>query len=286
MSAFALKLIALVSMVCDHTAVVLLPGSLLYGPMRAFGRMAFLLYACLLAEGFRHTRSAKRYALRLAGMGLLSTIPYCFTINKFFALSVRLRLLNICFTLSCGVLLMMLLQWEIPRPQGRGRLLGLLPLLLILPVFLQFGVWELTELTAILLLIGGVGLLLGDKLPQRGQKLTLWACKTAAVLLLYQLLHEWTGIELEYSYTALLLFALLWLCRNKGQSAAVLALTALWMYPPAVSPLETLFALLSAVLVLLYNGRRGPSGHRLFYWAYPAHLSILWVMGALLGNPL
>ena len=82
MSAFVLKLLALLSMLFDHTAAVLLSNSALCDPMRAFGRMSFLLYAFLLAEGFRYTRSAKRYATRLAGIGLLSTIPYCFTINQ------------------------------------------------------------------------------------------------------------------------------------------------------------------------------------------------------------
>ena len=86
---------------------------------------------------------------------------------------------------------------------------------------------------------------------------------------------------MEYSYTALFLFALLWLCRNKWQSAAVLAAAALWMYPPAWDMGQTIGALLAAVLVLFYNGRRGPDDHRLFYWAYPAHLTVLWAISAL-----
>lgn len=285
MSAFTLKLLALLSMVTDHTAAVLLSTSPLYDPMRAFGRMAFLVYAFFLAEGFRHTRSASKYALRLAGMGLLSTIPYCFTINQDFDFWIRVRGLNIYFTLACGVMLMMLLQWRVPHLQGWKRLLGLVPLALILPVFLQFGVWELTQLTAILLLLGSIGLLSGGKLPTWGQTVGDWAWKTAAFLFLYQLLHEWTGLEVEYSYTALFLFALLWLCRDKRQSAAVLAVYALWMYPPARGAGEMLGALLAPTLVLCYNGRRGPDDHRLFYWAYPAHLSLLWGIRALLGYP-
>ena len=100
MSAFALKLLALLSMVCDHTAAVLLTVSPLYDPLRAFGRMAFLIYAFFLAEGFRRTRSAPRYALRLFGMGLISTVPYCFTIIKYFDFWTRVRSLYIYFTLA------------------------------------------------------------------------------------------------------------------------------------------------------------------------------------------
>ena len=285
MSAFALKLLALLSMVCDHTAAVLLTASPLYDPLRAFGRMAFLIYAFFLAEGFRHTRSAPRYALRLTVMGLISTISYCFTINKYFDFWTRVRSLNICFTLACGVALMLLLRWRTPRLRGWRRLAGLAPLALILPVFLQLGVWELTQLIAVLLLVGSVGLLGGDKLPAWCQRLGDWVWKTAAFLILYQLLHEWTGIEVEYSYTALFLFALLWLCRNKRQRAAVLALAAVWMYPPVLDIGQALGALLAPALVLCYNGRRGRDDRRLFYWAYPAHLSALWAISVWLGHP-
>ena len=44
---------------------------------------------------------------------------------------------------------------------------------------------------------------------------------------------------------------------------------------------QTIGALLAAVLVLFYNGQRGPDDHRLFYWAYPAHLTVLWAISAL-----
>lgn len=285
MSAFVLKLLALLSMVTDHTAAVLLSASPFSDPMRAFGRMAFLIYAFFLAEGFRHTRSAPKYALRLLGMGALSTIPYCFTINKYFDFWTRLRCLNIYFTLTLGVLLLMLLQWDVWRQRRPSRLWGILPLALIGPTFLQFGVWQITWLINALLLAAGLGLLLQPNLPQVAT-LTDWSWKTAIFLVGYQLLHERTGIEVEYGFTALLLFAVLWLCRNKWASAAVLAGFALWTYPPAYGALFTLGALLAPVLVLFYNGQRGPDDHRLFYWAYPAHLSALLVISVLLEYPI
>ena len=85
---------------------------------------------------------------------------------------------------------------------------------------------------------------------------------------------------------ALLLLALLWLCRNKWQSAAVLALAAVWMYPPVSDIGQTLGALLAPALVLCYSGQRGRDDHRLFYWAYPAHLTVLWAISAWLGYPI
>ena len=129
MSAFVLKLIALVSMVTDHTAALLLPLGPTYIHLRCFGRMAFLIYAFLLTEGFRHTRSAPRYARRLFLMGALAQIPYAVTLNAGFqSLLERFTHLNIFFTLGCGVLLMMFLQSNRLPLSQRRPVWGLLPL--------------------------------------------------------------------------------------------------------------------------------------------------------------
>lgn len=68
-SGYWLKVIAVVSMLIDHTSAVILeqiPG--LEAPaffMRIIGRAAFPIYCFLLVEGFYHTRSRAKYAGRL-----------------------------------------------------------------------------------------------------------------------------------------------------------------------------------------------------------------------------
>ena len=63
-----LKLIAVVTMLIDHTALILLPclpilqtplfaDFTLFAILRKIGRLAFPLFCFLLAEGFHHTKN-------------------------------------------------------------------------------------------------------------------------------------------------------------------------------------------------------------------------------------
>ena len=89
-----LKLIAVVSMLCDHAAIRLLAYGLIpalretgadaaadlwnqvFWILRSVGRMAFPIYVFLLVEGFCHTANRRRYAMRLGIFALLSEVPY------------------------------------------------------------------------------------------------------------------------------------------------------------------------------------------------------------------
>lgn len=73
MSGFVIKLIALVTMVVDHTGAALFPGVMW---LRMVGRIAFPLYIFLVAEGCEHTRSMGKYALRLGVFALVSELPF------------------------------------------------------------------------------------------------------------------------------------------------------------------------------------------------------------------
>lgn len=82
----SLKLIACMTMLVDHLAVIIVMGSLysthhgmrleIYETMRLIGRIAFPIYCFLLAEGSAHTHNPVRYGLRLAICALLSELPY------------------------------------------------------------------------------------------------------------------------------------------------------------------------------------------------------------------
>lgn len=71
-----LKLVACVTMLIDHTAVVFgLPMWL-----RVIGRLAFPIYCFLITEGIAHTGSPGRYFLRLGIMAVISEPIYDFVL--------------------------------------------------------------------------------------------------------------------------------------------------------------------------------------------------------------
>ncbi|HWT26306.1 MAG TPA: TraX family protein, partial [Mobilitalea sp.] len=77
MSTFALKMVAIIAMLIDHTAAVLVPqGSVYYIPMRCIGRLAFPIFCYLIVEGFNHTSNVKKYIIRLGLFALISEIPF------------------------------------------------------------------------------------------------------------------------------------------------------------------------------------------------------------------
>lgn len=68
-----LKLIALVTMTIDHIGYVLFPRILWF---RLVGRLAFPIYAFLVAEGCLHTRSMPKYLRSMGLMALLCQAVY------------------------------------------------------------------------------------------------------------------------------------------------------------------------------------------------------------------
>ena len=97
LSGSALKIIAVLSMVTDHCAYYLLDeSSVTYEVMRCFGRIAFPVFAFLVAEGFAHTRNRMRYFLSLLLFAVISEVPW-------YLLNGADDTHNVMFTLALGV---------------------------------------------------------------------------------------------------------------------------------------------------------------------------------------
>ena len=117
-SSSTLKIIAMISMLIDHIAYILIAPAVrvngpdssiytLYRAMRGVGRIAFPIYCFLLTEGFFRTHDRKKYAFRLLLFALISEIPY----NLAFYGSLRYSgHSNVFFSLLLGFIMMSLME--------------------------------------------------------------------------------------------------------------------------------------------------------------------------------
>lgn len=68
-----LKMIAMVSMVLDHVGLLFFPDVAIF---RILGRIAFPIFAYMIAEGCRYTKNRAKYLGMIAGMGIVFQIVY------------------------------------------------------------------------------------------------------------------------------------------------------------------------------------------------------------------
>lgn len=69
-----LKIIGIVLMTLDHIAVYLIHAYPYHLILRSFGRIAFPLFAFMVAEGYAHTHNVTRYWLRLLAGSLITEV--------------------------------------------------------------------------------------------------------------------------------------------------------------------------------------------------------------------
>lgn len=194
-----LKLIASVAMLLDHIGATMLPWEWL----RVVGRLAFPIYCFLLSEGVAHTRSARRYVLRLAAIALLAEVPFDLLLYGKLTFTRQ----NVMFTLILGVL-------AVKSMEKTDR------------------IW-----------------------------IKILVC-TLAILL-----AEW--LQVDYGGAGVLLILSMVLVRSMTER--VLAMASIFLVMGGIQ----IFGLLALIPIGLYSGERKGTGRWLFYFFYPAHLTVL-----------
>ncbi len=76
LTAFSLKLIAALTMLCDHVGAYLLTNIEI---LRIIGRLAFPIYAYFIAEGCRYTRNKPKRFLLVFGLTVICEVAYVLT---------------------------------------------------------------------------------------------------------------------------------------------------------------------------------------------------------------
>lgn len=118
-----LKIIAMVTMLIDHTAYFLLYENFdiaqtlftvgttrvtVYYILRTIGRTAFPIYCFLLAEGYLHTKNRLKYGINLLAFALISELPWNFVHVGSWLYEEQ----NVFFTLFFGYLCLCLMESE------------------------------------------------------------------------------------------------------------------------------------------------------------------------------
>lgn len=245
MTSFALKIIAMISMFCDHLNYAILGH---FSILNLIGRIAFPIFAFQISEGFTHTKNVKKYLLRLGIFALISQVPFSLFLHKF--TNINSLSLNVFFTLFLGLLSISLYDYVLKlfkQPYNEksniqqniktnsknfiGMLLGLIIALLMASIaqFIctDYGAW-------------GVLLVFTFYLFRNNRVL-----KIISFILLVILKYLCLLISSNFYYITLLL---------------------------------TIATMLPIFFIDLYNGKQGKKIKYLLYWFYPLHLLALYLI--------
>lgn len=256
---YHLKLIALITMLIDHIAAVVIwrvyvasfaiTASMqisdgigdkivvwvannqdmvysVYEMMRYIGRMAFPIYCFLLVEGFLHTRSVKKYAMRLFLFALVSEIPFDLALTGTWW---NTQYSNVFFTLIIGLLMIWALSYvekfyEFWKEKNWDKFLGNL-------IFVVTG--------------GFVAIVLGG---------------FADIVL-----------KTDYGMAGVFAIGVIYMLRNFKEAGFAMSILLL----SVMSSSSEILALLMLIPLMRYNGARGKNTKYLFYAFYPVHLFVL-----------
>lgn len=259
LTGYHLKLIALITMLIDHVAAVVIwrvyvasyyiTGSMqvsdsfrdqlivwvaehqelvytIYELMRYIGRMAFPIYCFLLVEGFLHTRNVKKYALRLLLFAFISEIPFDLAITGQW---MSMDYSNVFFSLVIGLLLIWIVSYiekfyEYWKEKNWDTFLG----------------------TMIAVLAGVVAVAIFGGLAEIVLKTDYGLAGVVAILIIYLFRRT----------------------RELGFALSILVLSVL-------SSNTEILALLMLFPLMKYDGTRGKNIKYVFYAFYPVHLLFL-----------
>jgi hypothetical protein len=304
-----LKLIAIFTMLIDHTAATILDRTMasrginsLFGDhmttiqyaniaMRLIGRIAFPIFCFLLVEGFIHTRNKWKYTLRLAIFALISEIPFNLAFQgKFFDMSYQ----NVFFTLTIGMLVMTGF-WFVKEKLANKKWLAILAIggIIAVSAAASYAIINLSAMITtyglgyavslnrtvgiiIFSIIGLVAILV--YLLTRRKSVEKANVRFADLLILVAGMVLATLLHTDYSAFGILTVAVVYGLRRSRVKAVLGACITL-----SVMSLVEITAFIALIPVALYNGQRGLKLRYVFYIFYPAHLLILYLICYFMG---
>ncbi len=256
LSGAILKLIAVLSMFCDHFGAIVMPvitmqydgtdNFILYSEqtfyMRIFGRIAFVIYAFLLTQGFIYTKSHRNFIIRLLCFALLSEVFFDIAFNNTI---LEFGAQNIFFTLLLGYLALYFIE------KYKGNFFIRLLCVLIIVLSANFINSDYATYGVIIIILFYI---------LRHNKKTMLLC--VAFWLIFGKISEYFIINLKLGENFINAFS----------------------YAIQSSILQA-FSVFGLVLIYFYNGKKGKALPKyLMYTFYPAHLFLLFSIAYFIGR--
>lgn len=240
MSTFVLKIIALVTMVIDHSGAVFES----YGNvtmLRAVGRIAFPIYVFLIAQGAKHTKDMKKYLGRLLLFVFISELPF----DLAFARGYSDRLFSF--------------QWLNFTSLKALRFLETSHQNVFFTLFL-----------------GALAIYIHQQIVKLdGNKILGYAF---SIVNAFALAYFADILNTDYGFTGVAAIYFAYLAGNKFAQAGIILFMCYSLYFYPANQIYFYFSLAAIACILLYNNKPGKYKLRwFFYIAYPAHIFILYV---------
>ena len=286
MTVFALKLLAMASMICDHLGYWLYAEKLIspdiYTLLRSFGRMAFPIFCFLLVNGSEHSANKKAYLTRLCTFAFISQIPYVLVLTPV-NYGAKLGGLSFQAPAPAYILLCLLLGYIWYRFVRRDKSALYAPLALFLGLCtikcgdVYFLRPDMNVFYTLAVSLAAICVLDSFFRSSDGEREKYF--QAVALIIALLLIRD----KADYGLNGILLIISLWFFRESNiRQLAMLLIWCFISYPPAAAKTGyTICAALAALPLYFYNGRLGKPLKTAFYLVYPLHLSVLGIAALL-----
>lgn len=239
-SADWLKVIAMVTMVIDHTGAVLFPGEALW---RMVGRVAFPVYMWLLIVGFLHTSNVEKYICRMFLFSLLSEIPFDLALEGTLC---TFQYQNVFWTLTLCLCMLRCLKRILDRTEGMAKWKRILSAAVLIAASMAACEWLHFD----------------------------YGCTAPVLAAAFYFYVRCQKPSLPVGFCLFCLSYLADPVLNGYAKSGVAALQIALAYASS-----EVYGILAVPLIARYNGvRRWKRGKMLFYLFYPVHLLILYMI--------
>ncbi|MCI8346220.1 MAG: hypothetical protein HFJ42_09895 [Clostridia bacterium] len=249
MTSFLLKIIGIVTMLCDHTGDTFIGH---FSFLNLIGRIAFPIFAFQIVQGYMHTHNVKKYALRLFAFACISQIPFMLFLTTFY----DSFYLNIFFTLLLGIIC--LYGYDKIKNKYLGILFSILICIVAHFIQVDYGAY-------------GVAVIFLFYIFNKTSASDINAT-THCDLPISATTTNQKQSSLHYKkITMCLVFIIL---------TSIKYLPDIVKYPSIANIYIAcvLFTSISLIPIYIYNGKQGPKTKYLFYAFYPVHLLLLYFL--------